>query len=213
MEMLLTHFRYGEGIVTYDDRHHELISRYKWGIQAAYDANRYYVIGSGIINGQFRSVSMHRLIMGFPEGKIVHHIDGNGCNNYLSNLKIMSAYDHIRFHNSSHVKKIKPLKNGGRKYPWAGYFLMQNRNLETWKVKVGYRIIGTYATEVEAKRVWEICRMENPEVDEINNQCHCKEERKTIDTGSCFIKHQEEENAKHRKIETFAKIEYAHPRT
>ena len=39
-----------------------------------------------------------------PEGYVVHHIDGNGRNNDLSNLTIMTRGDHVRMHAMNRLK-------------------------------------------------------------------------------------------------------------
>jgi len=54
-----------------------------------------------------KRMKSHRHIMEFALGRklksneIVHHIDGNGLNNNISNLQIMSKAEHSRLHASS----------------------------------------------------------------------------------------------------------------
>lgn len=51
----------------------------------------------------YKSVKVHRLVaqafLGDIEGKVVDHIDGNKSNNAVSNLRICSVQDNLRFQN------------------------------------------------------------------------------------------------------------------
>lgn len=48
------------------------------------------------------------------KGEVVHHIDGNGLNNSLDNLQIMSISEHVRLHN-----KLKT-RNGNGQFVKSG---------------------------------------------------------------------------------------------
>lgn len=52
----------------------------------------------------------HRLVMGLPDGMVVHHINENKLDNRPENLQIMTRTDHIILH-----RKGKPSKLKGRK--------------------------------------------------------------------------------------------------
>lgn len=47
-------------------------------------------------NGRRRSIYMHRLVLGNPDGMVVDHIDGNGLNNRRSNLRIATQNQNKR---------------------------------------------------------------------------------------------------------------------
>ncbi len=44
-----------------------------------------------------------RLGRKLKRSEVVHHKDGNGLNNNLNNLEIMSIGDHMRHHNTQHI--------------------------------------------------------------------------------------------------------------
>lgn len=74
-----------------DDNDYELIKNFKWNILEVTPNNKYattYI--------ERKLVLMHRLLMGFPKGKEIDHIDGNGLNNSRSNLRICSHKDNLR---------------------------------------------------------------------------------------------------------------------
>jgi hypothetical protein len=60
-------------------------------------------------DGRQRTVRMHRLIMGFPDGFQVDHINGNGLDNRRANLRVATANEnqHNRRPNSKSVSGIK----------------------------------------------------------------------------------------------------------
>lgn len=56
-----------------------------------------------------KSVFLHRLIMGNPEGH-VHHINGNTFDNRKSNLTVMTASNHITHHTKGvRIDRVKLL--------------------------------------------------------------------------------------------------------
>lgn len=63
-----------------------------------------YVPGEKNIYGNPKTDLVHRLVMAKHLGRklrgdeIVHHIDGNGLNNDLSNLELMSRSEHSKIH-------------------------------------------------------------------------------------------------------------------
>jgi len=68
----------------------------------------YWYIYRKTTSGFMHKTSEHRYIMQqslpgqIPKGYIVHHRDGNKCNNTLSNLDILTRSEHSKKHNSKH---------------------------------------------------------------------------------------------------------------
>lgn len=76
----------GHRKVLIDDDDRNLISQYKWCIRRVKRTRSddvFYVFA----NHHKPVVQMHRLIMGFPNGKSIDHINGNGLDNRKSNLR------------------------------------------------------------------------------------------------------------------------------
>jgi hypothetical protein len=73
-------------------------------------------------------VLLHRVIMEnylgrlLKRNEVVHHIDENGKNNKLSNLKLMSIEDHNRLHSSTGRKTLY------LRCPWCGKHFVRPAN-------------------------------------------------------------------------------------
>lgn len=81
--------KYGIHAVSYDEKDHDLISKYSWHLQKG--RTTYYAITNTIVNKKKTVISMHRLIKGLPINKKVDHKDHNGLNNISSNIRACSS--------------------------------------------------------------------------------------------------------------------------
>lgn len=100
--------KFGKHIILYDDKDHKLISKHKWHIYL--DKNSYYAVTHVYKKRKQTTVSMHRLIMGFPKN-MIDHKDGNGLNNQKSNLRECTNSQNImngkkRLNNTSGYKGV-----------------------------------------------------------------------------------------------------------
>ena len=69
-----------------DDKNYDWLSTYKWCVSRK--GNTSYAV-SRSKGGTL--IAMHRLIMGFPRGKLVDHRDENGLNNVEVNLRVATV--------------------------------------------------------------------------------------------------------------------------
>lgn len=127
-----------------DDNDYELIKNFKWNILEVTPNNKYattYI--------ERKLVLMHRLLMGFPKGKEIDHIDGNGLNNSRSNLRICSHKDNLRNrkinkNNKSGFKGVNYLATKGKK-KWRSYIYVNGKTIN----------LGYYLTSQEAAEAYE----------------------------------------------------------
>lgn len=78
----------GDYPVVVDASDYEYLNSFKWSIKPS--SLTYYAHSSIKINGTKRCVKMHRLIMGFPNGMVVHHRNHHGWYNTRSNLEVIT---------------------------------------------------------------------------------------------------------------------------
>ena len=93
------------------------------------------------IDGKYKTVHLHTLIMKTPKGYDVDHIDGDGLNNQRSNLRICTRSENLR-----NQRKSK----GASKYKGVSFFKTTNK----WRVQLKGKHIGLYNTEKEAAKVY-----------------------------------------------------------
>jgi hypothetical protein len=100
-----------------DDEDHYWISRRVWHVAINPEkTNLKYAKTWVKIDGKEKTPSMHRLIMGCPEGFVVDHIDGNTLNNQKSNLRICSNSQNIRNNKACGVSGFKGVRKNWNKY-------------------------------------------------------------------------------------------------
>lgn len=81
-----------EQVISVSDEDYDLVNQYTWRLKKS--ANKSYVCTTIRVNGGFRTVRLHRLIMNPTERQDVHHKDSNPLNNQRYNLECV---DHV-FH-------------------------------------------------------------------------------------------------------------------
>lgn len=90
--------------VSVDDADFEWLNQWKWCFNGKYAVRFVY-------DGKKRTVWMHRLIMGEPEGKMVDHKDLDRLNNQRSNLRMATRSQNMlnrgaQANNTSGVKGV-----------------------------------------------------------------------------------------------------------
>jgi hypothetical protein len=90
-------------------------------------------------------ISMHREIMGFPEGRLVDHENGDSLDNRIDNLRV--ATDEQNAHNKGKTRKKTSSK-------YIGVYFDKNKN--SWIVRITnkYRkiYVGTFKDELAAAK-------------------------------------------------------------
>lgn len=76
------------GTALVDDDDYDYLVQYKW--RRVKQKTCFYVSASVKIDGKFKTLIMHRLVMNAPKGTMIDHIDCNGLNNQKTNLRFAS---------------------------------------------------------------------------------------------------------------------------
>ena len=144
-----------KGYVTLvDAKNYDWLSAYSWCADVR--PHTVYVVRSG-------SILMHRMIMGFPRGVTIDHIDRNGLNNLESNLRVATALQQQGNkvgHGASGVKGVSQRSNGrwrayignSRRHIHLGYFDTMEE-AEAAYAKAATEYFGEFTLEGGAKKM------------------------------------------------------------
>lgn len=93
-----------------DDDLYDKLKIFKWLGWKHSNMGKIYAKTNLKLNGKFRFVTMHRLIMGLDSQFIVDHINHNGLDNRRCNLRLATVKEN--FLNSRKVKKTSSIYRG-----------------------------------------------------------------------------------------------------
>lgn len=100
-------------LVLVDDEDYDLVSKHKWYETKAIRKGKYYTsyaIGKDGTTTKRKTIAMHRLIMGFPDGLFIDHINHNGLDNRKENLRIVTSGQNQRNLRPGSIPRILNLK-------------------------------------------------------------------------------------------------------
>ena len=127
-----------------DDENYESLSKYKW--QAIKIRHTYYAVRS-VKKPNPGLIYMHRQILNTPIGLKTDHINHNGLDNRLINIRICTPSQNNQ--NSKCYSKSKSSKYKG--VSWSKYF-------NCWAARIKYNKhlshIGYFKTEIEAAKAY-----------------------------------------------------------
>src|SRR5258708_5074163 len=127
-----------------DDENFDFLSQWKWFCHTDKHGNLYaqrtqWIKGS---KGKSNKIYMHRLIMEAPKNKEVDHIDGNGLNNVLSNLRL--------YYKKQNLFNSKPHKNSLSKFKGVTKFPNNKKWIAQICINHKTRNLGSYDNENQA---------------------------------------------------------------
>jgi hypothetical protein len=118
-----------------DDRYYALLKRIRWNVIET--KHTQYAVW---YRTSREKVLMHRMLLGAEPGVVVDHLDGDGLNNQVSNLRICD-----RSQNVMHARRHRP---GASRY--KGVDMRKGK----WRARIGSYgqrfSLGDYDTEIEA---------------------------------------------------------------
>ena len=127
-----------------DDDNYEWINQWKWC--AAKWGNSYYAIRALRENGKQETVYMHRVILRAQHKHHCDHIDGDGLNNTVSNLRLCSRAE-------NYINRRKYISNTSG-YKGVSWYKPDSK----WLARIGVggkRIfLGYYDDKVDAARAY-----------------------------------------------------------
>lgn len=137
-------------IAIVDDEDFEELIKYTWGHTKSYWGNNGYVSRHEYINGKTITTSMHRHLLNPPNGMVVDHINNNGLDNRMANLRLATHADNM--------KNRKPFK--GRKYKGTHF----NKKTQKWTAQIGLngktKNLGVFESETEAAEAYDKAAIE-----------------------------------------------------
>lgn len=142
-----------KGFVTQvDDEDFEILSKINWYVAG----NKRHKHAAGYIKGSkpYKSVIMHRLIMGCSNGLMVDHVDGNSLNSQKSNLRIATNQQNL-FNCKKHVYK-KPGKFPSK---YKGVRFTDGKRIKKWQAYISkdgvFMHLGRFENQEDAARVYD----------------------------------------------------------
>lgn len=149
--------KHGYHEILVDDEDFDLVTKYKWSIRK--NRNTFYATKTLYINGKYKNLQMHRLILGITDPKIlVDHENHNGLNCQKYNIRVCT-----RSQNNSNSSSRK---NSTSQYLGV-CLLVRKRTLKTGKIATYYcwaaqiRInkrqtrLGLFQNEIDAAKCYD----------------------------------------------------------
>ncbi len=126
------------------------LSQFCWQIRVNKVSGKRYV-GASMKNaaGEWKTVYLHRYIMGLPESDVVDHINGDELDNRRENLRHTNQSVNrlnSRKSKSGGTSKYKGVHKRDRKSPWTASIKLPEGK---------YKNIGSFKTEIEAARAYD----------------------------------------------------------
>lgn len=128
-------------IALVDDEDFDSLNQYKW--YAMKDGNTFYAARNIEVDGKRTIVRMHYSIM---NGKGIDHIDGNGCNNLHSNLRLCT-------HNQNMMNKRKQ-KNTTSIYKGVCFHKRADKWVAHIMITRTLIYLGLFASEIDAAKAY-----------------------------------------------------------
>lgn len=128
----------GNMTVKIDDEDFELVMRRKW--KAHKSSTNFYARHNIRVDGKYKNVLMHRLVMNAPIHLQVHHINGDTLDNQKANLQLCTNQE-----NHASTRRMKPHSS-----KYRGVAKFGNKWVARMMVHYKTKHLGLFETEKEA---------------------------------------------------------------
>lgn len=135
----------------FDAKSVELYNNYNWTVSNSESGGKthfYLMRRLYISKNKYRNIKFHRQLMLPDEDRVIDHINGNGLDNRISNLRIVTEAQNNRNTKVRTVNKTSKYK---------GVRFVKNRSI--WTAQIGVngkqKHLGQYKTEKEAAKVYD----------------------------------------------------------
>lgn len=120
-----------------DAENYDFLAQWHWSYKCG------YAFRNPKINGKYRTIHMHREIMGMPKIKQIDHIDGNGLNNTKGNLRLVT-------NSQNQMNSKKRSKKASSEYKGVHF----GKREQKWVAQIGFngkrKCLGYFDSEFEA---------------------------------------------------------------
>lgn len=136
--------KYGTKIFIIDKLHQKEVEKYNWWVKPGHDT--FYIHTTITINKKRTTLTLHRLITN-KQYEIVDHIDGNGLNNSISNLRGCTRTQNLQNQKRNPLNKKSKLPRG----------VYNHYKKFTSRIVINKKIIqvGRFDTPEEAKEAYD----------------------------------------------------------
>lgn len=124
-----------------DDCNFDELNKYNWYVNIHKHTN----YASAKIKN--KTILMHRMIMNCNDTHVIDHIDNNGLNNTLVNLRICTQSDNLK----------KCISTGKSKYKGVSFLTTKNKSYIRADIKIcsKQKFLGYFKTEIDAAKAYD----------------------------------------------------------
>lgn len=132
-----------------DPDKYEQLNKYKWhALTGSRTAGIWYAARAAVINGRQHTIRMHQVLLPPPEGFVVDHINGDGLDNRLANLRLVTPIQNCwnrRFRNKNCASKYTGVTWEKRAKKWRAGIYQNGKKI----------FLGLFSDEVQAAKAYD----------------------------------------------------------
>ncbi len=150
-QILVRSKRHGDLFTMVDDEDYDWLNQYNWNYSFR-SRGSMYVKTCITYQKIYVNLIMHRMILGYPENKIIDHKDGNTFNNQRSNLRICT-------HEQNNANRINR-RNSTSKYKGVIWCKRDKKWIARFENKGKRCNVGYFDNEIDAAKAYDLKSIE-----------------------------------------------------